>query len=98
MDNNLIFEETLTVEQFKDVVKVSKLDVKRNPKTGKIFFSYGSRTGAVSAKGIPSNPMISLVHPKGTQLDVANAGKPECSTFYILHEEGNGGAPVLATL
>lgn len=85
MENNLIFGETLTVEQFKAKEHVSRIDVKKNPKTGKLFFTYGAKTGAVALKGIPQNPMISQV--------TGNDG----SSFYLLHEEGQGGAPVLAS-
>ena len=82
--NNLVFNETLTVEQFKSKVNVSVIKVKKNPKTGKLFFTYGSKTGAVAVKGIPTHPMIS---------DVTGS---DGSNFYLLHEEGQGGAPTLA--
>lgn len=82
---NLTFTETLTVEQFKSQMNVSRIDVKRNPKTGKLFFTYGAKTGAVAIKGIPQHPMLSKV----TGSDGAN--------FWLLHEENQGGAPVLAT-
>ena len=36
---NLVFNETLTVEQFKEAMKVSRVDVKKNPNTGKLFFT-----------------------------------------------------------
>ena len=85
MANNLIFNETLTVEQFKEQMKVSRIDVKKNPQTGKLFFTYGSKTGAVAVKGIPSHPMLS------------NVTTPEGDSFWLLHEEGQGGAPTLAT-
>lgn len=81
--NNLQFLETLTVEQFKAEKNVSTIKVKQNPKTGKLFFTFGSQTGAVSSKGIPTEPMISLV--------CGDEGE-----FYLLHNEGNG-APVVAT-
>ena len=84
MANNLIFNETLTVEQFKSQMQVSRIDVKKNPKTGKLFFTFGSKTGAVAVKGIPAHPMLSHV----TGLD---------GSFWLLHEEGQGGAPVLAS-
>ena len=83
--NNLVFNETLTVEQFKAEQRVSKIEVKKNPKTGKLFFTYGANTGAVAVKGIPQHPMLSNV--------TGNDG----SNFWLLHEEGQGGAPVLAT-
>ena len=97
MEGRLTFGDTLTVEQFKELVKVSRIDVKKSPKTGKLFFTYGAKTGAVAAKGIPQHPMFSVVCPEGDTLDVENAGKKGCSTFWLLHEEGQGGAPVLAS-
>ena len=82
---NLTFNETLTVEQFKSAMNVSRIDVKQNPKTGKLFFTYGAKTGAVSLKGIPAHPMLS------------NVTGDDGETFWLLHEEGQGGAPTLAT-
>ena len=82
---NLTFNETLTVEQFKSQMGVSRIDVRKNPNTGKLFFTYGAKTGAVSLKGIPTNPMLS------------NVTGSDGSSFWLLHEEGQGGAPVLAS-
>lgn len=82
---NLTFNETLTVEQFKSQMCVSRIDVRKNPNTGKLFFTYGSQTGAVSLKGIPTHPMLS------------NVTGSDGSSFWLLHEEGQGGAPVLAS-
>ena len=94
---NLVFHDTLTVEQFKAQMMVSRVDVRKSPKTGSLFFTYGSKTGAVAKKGIPAHPMFSLVCPEGDTLDAVHAGERECSTFWLLHEEGQGGAPVLAS-
>ena len=85
MSNQLIFRDTQTVEQFKKSQMVDKIQVKKNPKTNKLFFTFGAKTGAVAVKGIPTHPMISEVEA------------PDGSTFFLLHEEGTGGAPVLAT-
>ena len=85
MEKNLVFNETLTVEQFKAAQSVSRIDVKKNPKTGKLFFTYGAKTGAVAVKGIPAHPMLSQVTGS------------DGSSFWLLHEEGQGGAPVLAS-
>ena len=82
---NLTFNETLTVEQFKAAMNVSRIDVKQNPKTGKLFFAYGAKTGAVAVKGIPQHPMLS------------NVTREDGTSFWLLHEEGQGGAPVLAS-
>lgn len=88
--NNLAFLETLTVEQFKRAQGVERIEVKQNPNTGKLFMTFGAKTGAVAAKGIPQRPMISLVQGEATERNPN--GK-----FWMLHEEGTGGAPVLAT-
>lgn len=85
METNLIFNETLTVEQFKAQMNVSRIDVKQNPKTNRLFFTYGAKIGAVAAKGIPANPMFS------------NVTGSDGESFWLLHEEGQGGAPVLAS-
>ena len=87
---NLVFNETLTVEQFKEAMKVSRVDVKKNPKTGKLFFTFGAKTGAVASKGIPQHPIFSFV--KGDPTPENPSGE-----FWLLHEEGTGGAPVLAS-
>ena len=82
---DLVFNETLTVEQFKAQMNVSRVDVKKNPKTGKLFFTYGAKTGAVAVKGVPAHPIFS------------NVTGSDGSSFWLLHEEGQGGAPVVAT-
>ena len=84
MDNQLHFIETMTVEQFKSRMMVNKLQVKQNPKTNKLFFTFGAKTGAVAVKGIPAHPMVS------------NVEAPDGTSFWLLHEEGQGGAPTLA--
>lgn len=88
-EKNLEFLETLTVEQFKSRMLVSRIDVKQNPKNGNIFFSYGAKVGAVAAKGIPTKPMIS--HVKGDPTPENPSGE-----FWLLHNEGEG-VPVLAS-
>ncbi len=85
MERNLIFNETLTVEQFKSVMGVSRIDVKENPKTHKLFFTFGAKTGAVAVNGIPKSPMLS------------NVTGSDGNNFWLLHEEGKGGAPILAS-
>lgn len=93
-ERNLEFLESYTIEQFKIKETVKGLiEVKSNPKDSKkLFFTFGpgkNHVGAVSKKGIPSHPVISKV--KGLDKD----GKP--TEFYLMHEEGTGDAPVLAT-
>ena len=114
MAATLNFIETLTVEQFKERSKESTIQVRSNPKTNKLFMTYGSRGGKVSLKGIPSNPMISLCHDSLTRVPteeeatyigvsiLTESGEriahPKANGFFhLLHEEGQGGAPVLAS-
>lgn len=86
--SNLTFNASYTVEQFKAAQRADELKVKKNPHTDKLFFTWGpgrDQVGAVASAGVPANPIISSV----TGDDGA--------TFFLLHEEGNGGAPVVAT-
>ena len=86
----LHFVETLSIEDFKTQHNVEKIEVKQNPHTGKCFFVYGFETGAASEKflkGEISNPVISQV-----------CSPEDGEMFYMLHEKGDGGAPILATL
>ena len=78
------WNETLTIEQFKAKTLVSHIDVKRNLKNGKLFFTYGTKTGAVAIKGVPNRPMIS------------NVTGDDDKSFWLLHEEGQG-AETIAT-
>ena len=61
-ENNLTFVSTSTLAEFKAAKSVSSLDIVKNPKTEKIFFSCSSTSGAVSSKWTSKEPsMISVV-------------------------------------
>ena len=88
--DSLKFIETMSVADFKTKMGVERIDVKQNPNTGKCFFVYGCETGAVSErilKGDITKPVISQVCSPDTG-----------DIFYMLHQQGDGGAPTLATL
>ena len=91
--DSLKFIETMSVADFKAKMGVEKIDVKQmkqNLNTGKCFFVYGCETGAVSEKflkGDITKPVISQVCSPETG-----------DIFYMLHQQGDGGAPTLATL
>nr|DAY45799.1 MAG TPA: hypothetical protein [Crassvirales sp.] len=72
-----------TVEEFKAQNSDSPIKIKRS-KQGKLYFTCGAVSGAVASKGIPQNPLVSLV-------EAPDSEKP----FYLLHDEGGG--EVLAT-
>lgn len=80
----------MSIEDFKAQNQVSKIEVKRNEETGKCFFVFGLRTGACSKKvetGEVTVPVISEVCSEETG-----------ETFYLLHQRGEGGATLIATL
>ena len=92
-ERNLEFQQSYTVEQFKAMQNTSEIKVKKNQETGKLFFTWGpsrEQTGAVAKAGVPKNPVISRVKGDPTE-------KNPSGVFFMLHEEGNGGAPVIAT-
>lgn len=112
MSNNLNFIDTQTIEQFKKENSVKEIQVRQNPVSGKLFATYGAKTATISNKGIPTHPMISLVNEtldrmptaeermyigKSVKIDGKTVSHPDAhGFFYLIHEEGQGGAPVLA--
>lgn len=69
---------TSTISAFKAETNTDVIEVVRNPKTSKLFFTFNGGTGAVSKKGIPSkNPVVSLVSDDTTG-----------ETLWVLHEKG----------
>lgn len=91
MTKDLAFLKTWSIQEFKQNNGVDCIEIKRNEKTGKHFFSYGFETGACStrvATGEVTMPVIS-------QVCIASTGE----MFYMLHQKGEGGgATTIATL
>lgn len=90
MERNLKFLKTMSVAEFKAKHQVEKIEVKKNEHTGKCFFVYGFETGACSKKaesGELTTPVISEVCSAETGY-----------MFFLLHQQGEGGAITLATL
>ena len=54
---------TYSVEAFKDLVNCQRLFVKAWPKSGELYFTYGTNIGSVfiASHGIPKKPVISIV-------------------------------------
>lgn len=89
--SDLKFLKTFTVNEFKQKFNVEKIEILKNPQTGKNFFSYGFETGAVSEK-FESTGKLDI--PVISEVCSAETG----DTFYMLHEKGTGGAQILAVL
>ena len=81
----------MSVDEFKQKMGVEKIEILKNPKTGKNFFSYGFETGTVSDK-FESNGRLNV--PVISEVCSAETG----DRFFMLHEKGTGGAQVLAVL
>jgi len=89
--DDLKFLKTFTVAEFKQKFDLEKIEILKNPKTGKNFFSYGFETGTVSDK-FESNGRLNV--PVISEVCSAETG----DTFYMLHEKGTSSAQVLAVL
>lgn len=87
---NLKFLNTQTLAQFKTQMQVDEIKVLRNEHTGKCFFAYGSETGAVTSK-YPDSP---LTTPVISEVVSEESGE----TFFLLHNESEGGATKLEVL
>ena len=66
LGNKVIFDGltyicTYSVEAFKELVHCKKLYVKAQPNTRQLYFTYGANIGFVSLKGMPQEPVISIV-------------------------------------
>lgn len=57
----LTYIYTLSVKAFKELVHCERLYVKAHPNTKQLYFTYGANIGFVSLKGIPKEPVISIV-------------------------------------
>lgn len=77
--DGLNYIATYTVEEFKTKFHCTRIYVKQKVKDNKVFFSYGCNIGFVAHKGVPQDPVISIV--------VNSAGK----IFPLLHEKKDTG-------
>lgn len=77
--DDLKYIATYTIEDFKAIFNCTRIDVKVNPRTKELFFSYGCHTGYVALKCEPILPVISVV--------TNSAG----SLFLLLHEKEDTG-------
>lgn len=75
--STLTFLNTYSVSQFKTLVSADKVDIVRNPKTGKLFFVAGSVSGSVS-DGYKEDPVVSHVQ-----------GDESTEPFYMVHKRSS---------
>lgn len=78
-------KETLTIEQFKQELSVTRIDIKKDSNTGLLFFECDNNIkGEVMVEQIPKHPMMS-------KFILSNS-----KVCWILHEEEEMQAPVIA--
>ena len=95
MTNTLKFLRTFTLDEFKEWKGILQIRIIRNEQTGKYFFGYGDKAGAITSK-YPAEP---LDHPvvseviseeSGEQfLLLHNAGEESGEQFLLLHNAGD---------
>ncbi len=97
MDRTGKFVRTLSIEQFKGEVGIDKIQVRKNPVTGTLFFTgvvgdipQPGSMGAVSSRWPCDKPVVSYIE------DTDSNG--EIKYLWLLHQLGEGGAEVLASL
>jgi hypothetical protein len=83
MTRDLAFVKTWSVPQFKENHGVDVIEVKRNEKTGKLFFVFGFETGACSKKVESDEVTVPVI----SQVVSATTGEQ----FFMLHQKGEGG-------
>ena len=84
---NLEFLSTVNVNDFKAAQGVVDLEIFKNEKTGKCFFSYGANTGAVTSKF----PKEKLHTPVVSKVRSEETGE----TFFLLHNQGEGATKMV---
>lgn len=83
---------TYSVEAFKELVHCERLYVKAHPNTKQLYFTYGANMGFVSLKGIPKEPVISIVVNSSGKIfpllmEKSDIGKASLSSAKAIHEK-----------
>lgn len=78
----------MSVNDFKRETGTAAIEVKRNPNTGKLFFTYGKETGAVSDSFNTENTENTVI----SEVCSEETG----DTFFLLHNLGKGACATLA--
>jgi hypothetical protein len=91
MEKNLVFGESLSIGAIKSANAGQPLRILKNEATGKLFFSCGATSGAVS---VSSTVAEILEAPVVTRVTSPDSG----DTFLLLHKKGSGGATEVAAL
>ena len=81
MNHTLKFLRTFTLDEFKEWKGILQIRIIRNEQTGKYFFGYGDKAGAITSK-YPAEP---LDHPVVSEVISEESGEQ----FLLLHNAGD---------
>ena len=81
MNHTLKFLRTFTLDEFKEWKGILQIRIIRNAQTGKHFFGYGDKAGAVTSK----YPAEALDHPVISEVLSEESGEQ----FLLLHNAGD---------
>ena len=81
MNHTLKFLRTFTLDEFKEWKGILQIRIIRNEQTGKHFFGYGDKAGAVTSK----YPAEALDHPVISEVLSEESGEQ----FLLLHNAGD---------
>lgn len=81
MNHTLKFLRTFTLDEFKEWKGILQIRIIRNEQTGKHFFGYGDKAGAVMSK----YPAEALDHPVISEVLSEESGEQ----FLLLHNAGD---------
>lgn len=81
MSNSLKFLRSFSLEEFKEWKGISFIRIIRNEQTGRYFFGYGDKAGAVTSK----YPVEKLDHPVISEVISEESGEQ----FFLLHNVGD---------
>lgn len=59
--DGIVYHRTYTPKKIKELFGVSKIEVKKETKSNRLYFSLSTIIGEVACKGIPKEPVISIV-------------------------------------
>jgi len=96
MNATLSFLKTMTVRQFLQQINSSKVDIKANPNTGKLFAT--DEAGVVVAAVSSAKPLTEMTMPVVSYVQGDPTDRNPDGKFYLIHQKGEGGAETLLTL
>lgn len=89
--NTAKFTKTVSISRFKQLMGINKINIVKNPNTGKVFFT------SPDDSDIRGTVAIEIDYTKDLMISTL-VNEEDGVTFYMLHNAGNNTANVLQTL